>query len=660
MSLADDWDAIPTSNQSDQPKSLADDWDATPTTVAKTPIAKAQGTLSDINAIGEGIRETGLNALTGMAGTIAGGWRGLMTLAKGGSVDDAANAIKQTEQALTYQPKTAAGNLGQLAMQSPKNPMNAFSVAGNYVGEKVGQVSPAAGAALNAGINVIPFVAGGLATRNATPTISATGEVSDVASARAPWEGEAPKAVPITSLPGSVGSAATGEAVPIASFDNSDLAKPGPKSAAQIADKQAVLSRIGLDQTHKAFVEGNPSMAGALGQAQRVNLPAGEQIRGLLEDNRTALQNHAQNIVESTGGTFGTDESSLNNSGQIIAAPFDKANKFFDDSIKNLYSEADKRAAGAPAVNLDSFNKMMTTDSQFAGKAPNQSLGNGIKSYLKEQGIMDSDGNMQPVTVKQAEQVKQYINSQWDYQTSGLAGKIKGAIDDDVLKGAGNDIYGQARQLYQLKKQTLDNPNGIAKIMEADPQTPINRKTPFEKIPDVISRMPVQQFSNVIDTLKSFPDEIQPDAQAAIGEIKANLANKLYDIGNKTQEQWNAPGVTAYLNKNIEKFNTVFSPAEMAKIKDLQRGGNILRYDSRYPGAEVQKLNLLKEGIGPHLINMAGGPIGAAAGSLIGMPGIGAAGGALGASKIASGMANKAAVGKVTNAMVNLKSVNKP
>jgi hypothetical protein len=93
--------------------------------------------------------------------------------------------------------------------------------------------------------------------------------------------------------------------------------------------------------------------------------------------------------------------------------------------------------------------------------------------------------------------------------------------------------------------------------------------------------------------------------------------------------------VTAYLNKNAVKFESVFSPEEMAKIRDLNDAGHILRVDTSYPGAAVQGHNLVRRGAMEAVHSVA-----TAAGALVGGP--------VGAS-VASGV-TRAAMGKFDEA----------
>ena len=197
-----------------------------------------------------------------------------------------------------------------------------------------------------------------------------------------------------------------------------------------------------------------------------------------------------------------------------------------------------------------------------------------------------------------------------------------------MLKGAGEDIYGPARQVVQTEKQTLDNPSGVAKLMDVDPKNPLNRTTAYEKIPDTLTRLPAAQFDNVVRTLQAMPDAIQPQAQAALSEIKAHLANKVLDAGSSTQGQWNAPGVSKVLKANSAKLQSIFEdqPEVLQKIQDLDSAGKILKVDQSYPGAAAQAANALKRGLLSRSLSRLGATAGAGAGSILGP--LGAAGGA--------------------------------
>jgi hypothetical protein len=227
--------------------------------------------------------------------------------------------------------------------------------------------------------------------------------------------------------------------------------------------------------------------------------------------------------------------------------------------------------------------------------------------------------------VQQAETMRKYLNENWSHQNSGLVAKLKDALDNDVMKAAGEDIYAKARAMRAMRGATLDNPNGIAKIMDASGPNEINRSVPVERIPDTIASMPVEQLRHIIKTFDLMPPELQPQARAAKAEIKAHFANDLLAEGNKNAGQWNAKNVRSYLDANAAKYEMLFTPEELATINDLRQAGNILHKDPTYPGAAVQQHNLLRTGVmkalptaGAAAGAAVGGPIGAAAGGLAG------------------------------------------
>ena len=112
--------------------------------------------------------------------------------------------------------------------------------------------------------------------------------------------------------------------------------------------------------------------------------------------------------------------------------------------------------------------------------------------------------------------------------------------------------------------------------------------------------MPVDQITHIIKTLDSVPENLKPQAQAAISEIKAHFMNLAHDAF----EQSAAKG-TKYLNANKEVMNRLFTPDEMAKINDYNSLAHILKTDTGYKGSAVQKENLAKRGIGRQIFEQS-------------------------------------------------------
>jgi hypothetical protein len=437
--------------------------------------------------------------------------------------------------------------------------------------------------------------------------------------------------------------------------------KGGVGQNEQIA-RQDVLRRIGLDSARQSSIKGDGFVASNEFQTSKLDNAVGQLYKDTFAQERAALENFGQRIVERTGGTVGMDESALYNRGTVITKPFDDFKVALQTQMKQAYDQAKQVAGGQPSVNPSNIQKFLDTDSNFTVNDNFMSLRRGIQSHLKENGLVDADGRVSPMTVEQAENLRKYVNSNWSNERSGIIGRIKDNIDNDVTLVAGKDVYKNARDIRTKIARLLDDPKGVAKIMDYDPQSPMNRAVPFEKIATTVERMDVDQQRHLIKLLKDMPPELRPQADAAIAEIRAQFANRILEEGSKNKGKWNETNVTKYLNSNNRKLGILMEDKELAQmVKDLHDAGHILKYDPSYPGAAIQAHNLVKMGAAP-LLSTVGGGIGTAFGMSIGGPGAatftGPAGAAYGAKK-GMAMAEKSALKRGQKQMVPLKDIGK-
>lgn len=597
---------------------------------------------------GKTIKEAGgdlaLRAVSGIGANILAGGRAMYDMATGKSLAEADTRAQQFIKEHTFEPTDQLSKNMTGVLDSKVNPMNwpgaAISKVSDVVGENTG--SPAAAGVtsgvLNAGLALYGLKGGmsplkGSPVKGFSPPGGVTPRVEPTLAQAAPVAAEAaplsasgaPRAAPFepADVPGSPGIKVDSEPV-----------EGGLPPAATDARAQ-VLKRVGLENARTSALSGDAKSAGTDYQLSKFDEPAGIAAKAQFDAERQALATHSEKIVQKTGGTLGTDEDTVNNRGQTMARPFDALSDWFDTQRKSLYGEADKRAGGAPVTNLedvDSLLKNPTFRNTLLAKDQGHLL-TSIESQLAEFRKQNPSG----FNVAGTEDFRKWLNQIWTNDNKHAIGQVKDVVDTSVLKGAGEDIYGPARALVQMKKQTLDNPSGINKLMEHDPQTPINRSTSFDKIPDTLVRLPPAQFDQVIKTLDAMPEELQPHAQAAKAEIKAHLANKIHDAGNSTQGQWNASAVDKVIKANSAKLQSAFAdqPDVLKSIQDLQSAGKILKTDQSYPGAAAQAHNMLKRGMMSQTIAKGaaalGGGAGATAGSILGPLGT-AAGGIAGAA----------------------------
>jgi hypothetical protein len=404
----------------------------------------------------------------------------------------------------------------------------------------------------------------------------------------------------------------------------------GPLPAGEQARRAQVLRDIGIQDARRSVITGDRKSGATDFQTSRLDSPAGRLLASKFDEERAALENHADSIVRGSGGTIGTDQSALYGRGNTVISPLDSLKQWFDDRAGALYRAADEQSQGVPTA-LERFRSVLADDSEMTN-SDRVHLRSAVNAYAKKLGILGDEGALQG-NAQQAETIRKFLGENWSPANGKFVAKLKDALDEDVMSAAGGDLYGQARQMWALRKQTLDNPNGIAKIMDASGPEGINRAVPVEKIPDALAGMPVKQFGHVVDTLKNLPPELADQGQAALAEIKAQFANKVLDAGRSTKGQWNQKAVRAYLANNSERMQQVFTPEEMGKFRTLLDAGDILATDQSYPGAAAQKHNLLRTGT-MHAIRTGstsagaalGGPVGAAVGAAVGEKAAGALG----------------------------------
>lgn len=312
----------------------------------------------------------------------------------------------------------------------------------------------------------------------------------------------------------------------------------------------------------------------------------GNFLKERFADEQKRLADFAERQVKNTGGTVGLDESTVYKRGNTILKPLQDLETNFDTATRKIYAERDALAKNIP-VEAQNIMNVLNDESLTLANTETIGLTNIAKARMKQLGMIDKDGNLLPTDAKTAENFRKFVNENWDRKNANLHRQLKEAVDTDVLANLDTNtpFYKDARALVELRKNTLDNPNGISKILDAEGPKGINRKVQIEKIAQNIADMPVDQFTHVIDTLKGVPPELQPQATAALSEIKAQFANRVAE--QKTPRQ-----VTKYMNDNREVMNRVFTPDEMGNLRDYHNAVHILATDTGYKGAAVQKINV--------------------------------------------------------------------
>jgi hypothetical protein len=579
--------------------------------------------------------------VTGAAAPVAGGLRGAWDLALGRGADKATEDIGNTEQTVQEfgTPDTTAGRMGAAAAESNWNPLNWPGVAVSWTGKKLGGVAESLGAPawVSASAETAPaalVLSGGVgkgirAVRNLKPY-----EVEAESTAR-------PNNQSISA------AAADGGAVPAGTGEPLGAPVEGGLPEEAHSERAATLARVGLENARASAVTGDAKSAAVDYGMTKYDQPAGRAAAAQFEAERNALANHTERLIGDQGATVGMDEDTLAARGQIQAQPFSMLRDWFSQRMRQLYSQADEQSAAGrgtsynPATgttaltNLESVDKLLADPSfQNTLAARNQQ---GLLGAVQRQLQFFRENNPNGFSAAGAEQFRQWLNQIWSPENRQAVGRFKDAIDNDVTSAAGEDIYAQARAIKQLESRTFEAP-GVSDLFEIDPKTG-ETVLDHSQIPDRLARLPPGKLSNIMDTLRGMPEELQPSAQAAASEIKGHLLNKVLQAGTQTSrgtgaQVWGTDRVAQVVRNNAAKFRVAFRGDTEAQsgLEDLSNAGQILRVDQSYPGADAQAANAMKRGLVSRTLGHLGGSAGAAGGALIGGPLGAAAGGALGES----------------------------
>lgn len=654
-----------------------------------------------------GFQEGQLAGFTGGIGGLAGGLSYAGDRLFGKSDEEAQASKAKIQSDLTYEPRTDEGKKNAAAMS------DAASYLGEKEGKAGGgattdflarhgaspAVSAGAGAAVETAANIPQYVAGEVLGKafgkpkpiespqpvlppprstalvpsepvpvvQATPVEGSRGLVPAagprVGQARTPAAIQAPDAAAPPAPAAAQPSAAAPAVEPpkpaqppqkLLTFDQDqpfveEKQRVSPEQQQQNVD---VLRRVlGPNaEVRRSAITGDAQSAADEYQTSLANSQGGQHLANVIDSERKGLEAKADQITHEQGGTQGNPENQTvrTQRGNNIYAPLEALQDHFDGVTKAAYDAA-RAEHGTTPVKLDAFHEAMHDDSLMTDPDRVQ-LRSALDAFTNKLKVKQEDGSIAG-NVDQAETIRKYLGKNWTPKNSGYVGALKDALEDDVSKAAGSDVFKAARAARTLKGQVFDDPKGMAQIMDVNGPNGINRKVYPEQIADKILSMPVPQMSHIVSTLEGVTDpKIKPMADKALAELRTHLVSKIGQEGKSTASLWNARGVTDELNNNSERVQRLLPKQTQDDLADLNDAGHLLKKRQGYPGAYIQEHNIVNKGMGP-LLRGAG----ATAGSFIpGVGHLGAFGGEMLGGRLAGRLENAASLRVAKNRTTKL------
>jgi hypothetical protein len=559
------WQDAPLVQQSPQTGAQTPAWASAPLVNAqqKEP-EKPLGGMSDaliepLAAFGSGIVAQPLSGLAGLA--VAGAHKLGLTDKEG------ADAVRATQDLLTYQPRT---KVGEAVTKVASYPFEKLAQGADWAGGKAADVtgSPAVGAGVNTLIQLAPAL---LAKRGGAPVSTANASTIGSSSAEAAARGFASSNnIHFDSLPDPVKQNLIEIAKDPAQLKQLD---------AQAVEREARLTALGLPASRGTITR---DLGQITSEENLSRSDAGAPLRNISAEQDRILHDHLDALRKATGGAAETPQQ-LGNSVQGAARAKLQAAK---SRVSELYKKADEADETAQKVSTRPLAQLIeqTPDKQHLG---------WVESWLNKANVVTDEkgqamaGMRLKAPIRELEDLRQAavaraMNGGTD---AHYAGKVIEAIDQST-DGAGGQLYQAARAARKAQALEFDEQGSVEKLVGNASRT--DRKVALEDTFDKVVRSGSnEQLSAVKKTLTEGSSgqvaqkglQAWKDLQAStLDYLKSKAAGKRAIPGEKSQLQFNSEFIDAVTELDKDgKLDTIFDPATAKKVRELSQATRDIR-----------------------------------------------------------------------------------
>lgn len=378
-----------------------------------------------------------------------------------------------------------------------------------------------------------------------------------------------------------------------------DVPKENQATRAQIANEI-----MGDGQVRPGVVTGNENTLRNeyLTAKKAEDTPKGELLKKQITNEQNALSDYAQKRIEATGAdqNLVSDYERGQRLNDAIASE-EGLTGFLNTERNKIWKEAENRVGNNP-VSSEDLDKLINSQQFKAGLKlkGNKDFTEGMNDLLelhKTEGLEGHPAN----SIASLIELRKYANQMWSPENKYAIGKVVKAIDEDIGKAGGEDLYKKAINFSKAEKTIFDS-KGMKNIFGSVDANGVQTATAFEQLPQKLNSMKVDEWKHVYDTLDQiskgylrgvdFDVQLTPElkqyAEAAKAEMKGSLAREIFQAGAKRQGVWDQNAVTNILNARAEKIKHAFSPDEQKAFHTLNYGGHIMPGVHHYEGGALQ------------------------------------------------------------------------
>lgn len=546
----------------------------------ENPVSKVLN--NTIGAVMDPIMHVG----SGMVASAVGGLRGLATAAApsnaGNRMGAAADAVQQTQGAMTYQPSTAAG---QVTTKVATFPFELLNKATNYAGEKTSdiahslgaspEVSAGLGTAVNTGLSfAIPAkIAKGFKAKEAPVTPEATAQEYVARNLDTPWD----------SLSDKTKQTLTSIAEDSKRLDSLD---------SKAVERQARLDALNVPATRGQITRDLPQLTR---EENITKSDAGQPIRDVNAAQDTRLHELVDKLRADTGSQV-TTRQGLGKSVQ------DEALRAKESASKSNYNglynkaratEPDATVPAAPMYELLKSNPEIQHLGWLKLWLDKAKLTSDV-AEVPPSAIVDSAGKpmvegtpatkiTREVSLKELDDLRRKASgiSKGGGDNSYYAGEVVKAIDQtfEAVPEA-SKAWTEARNAFKEHKKQFEDQRAVEKLTGNRSRTDRNvaLEDTFDQVvlkgsAEDIAKVRESLVSGGTDATRAKGIQAWKDIQAAtLDYLKEKAAGKREIVGEKNQLQFNSTFRDAFNELEKDgKIDLVFTPEQAKMLRQINK-----------------------------------------------------------------------------------------